>query len=101
MNVDIQTVIDRRNSGEKLVLIAKSLSMPESTLRGRLRRAASGQYHPKPRAAKARIANAVNAAAPVPVVPVSSGTFVPPSWYALLKYAVGSEKGACLFGPRG
>ena len=39
MNVDIQTVIDRRNQGEKLVLIARSLSMPESTLRGRLRRA--------------------------------------------------------------
>lgn len=30
-----------------------------------------------------------------------STEFVPPSWYGVLRYALSSEKGACLFGPRG
>lgn len=124
---DLQTVIERRKQGEKWQTIADALSLPESTLRGRLRaagliqrkaRAAAVAASPaKPRKAKAAAAAAITAAvesateaveaiAPAaetvaPVVAPVASTFIPPSWYPLLRYAVTAEKGATLFGPRG
>jgi hypothetical protein len=55
---------------------------------------------------RSKLASAASPATPaVPAVvaapPVKSGTFVPPGWYPLLRYAMGSEKGVTLFGPRG
>jgi len=97
MSVDSSSIVARRQAGETWQSIAASLSMPESTLRGRLRR--GGQLTPTIDPSQAPTAPVAAAAAAVPVA--SGAAFVAPTWYPLLRYAMASERGATLFGPRG
>jgi nitric oxide reductase NorQ protein len=96
MTHDLQSVSDRRTQGDTWQVIANGLSIPESTLRGRMRRAGLIKASATPR----KIAKHAHTPAPA-AAPAAIGTFVPPGWYPLLRYAMGAEKGATLFGPRG
>lgn len=93
---ELQTVIDRRRHGECWEKIAGDLKIPESTLRGRLIRAGLTVH------CNRKSKQPKQSAPAIPVVPPPvADKFVAPQWYPLLRYAVGVEKGATLFGPRG
>jgi midasin (ATPase involved in ribosome maturation) len=101
--MDLNEVHERRKQGEKWKTLAEQAGMPATTLRGRLYRAgllvkSSGRKSPRRKAVVTKSpATAPAAAAAAP----ARSSFVPPSWYPMLRYALQSEKGACLFGPRG
>src|SRR4051812_31175913 len=113
----LQAAAESRKQGQSWETIAKGLAIPESTLRGRLRlagllppckprganKAPKQPKQPKQPTQKQQQAVATAAAAAVPSIaaPPSAGAFVEPSWYPTLRYALKSEKGATLFGPRG
>jgi midasin (ATPase involved in ribosome maturation) len=99
MSVDLQAVIDQRKQGKTWEAIAKSVALPESTLRGRLR--VAGLLQRKAKGAKAVAQAAATAVPPAAAPAVASSNFVAPTWYPLLRYAMEAEKGASLFGPRG
>lgn len=102
MKHDPQQIADRRSNGEKWSAIAADLAVPESTLRGRVRRALQGNtVIRKARSAKVVAAAVTPAAAAITTPAAPAGTFVEPGWYPLLRYALQSEKGVTLFGPRG
>jgi nitric oxide reductase NorQ protein len=101
---DLQAAYDRRIGGESWEAIGKSLGMPESTLRGRLRNAGFNIGNRGIRAArtkKAKVAATTTTPTTTPAAVATTPGFVEPSWYPSLRYAVSHERGATLFGPRG
>ena len=83
MTLDLTSLAERRRNGETWKAIADAVSIPESTLRGRLRIA--GLLPPK-RVRGKRVAT-VSAPAAAPATPTASSSFVPPAWYPALRYA--------------
>lgn len=113
---DLSSIMARRAAGEKWHDIAKGVGVSASTIRGRLVRAGFMQKGTRVRKVnKAKTTGATTlpvrteldpelaaaVAAANAAAKAAARPFVPPSWYPLLRYAMKSERGACLFGPRG
>jgi len=104
-NAALQAALDSRLKGETWATVSRRLGVPDSTLRGRMYAAGlitrSGQ--PIARGKSAGSTAVAAAAAPVAAAVVQPvlHSFVPPSWYGLLKFAMQHERGVTMFGPRG
>ena len=96
---DLAAISVRRANGERLDALAAELGWTRQKLEKRLRRGTPVRTTVSRR--RAVVTAAVTSVTPVVNVPDKPSTFVEPTWYPLLRYAMNCEKGSTMFGPRG